>query len=478
MLYYPGVASGLSSEDAAMSQNNPPHLTFGRNLKIGIFHLGSGMADVLATGVWNRIMVADLGYSAALVGLLTGLRYFLAPIGIWAGVYSDTHVICGYRRLFWVWLGRAMMVVSTLSLGLATAQLARMAVGGSVPATPLGLWLALIVSFLLFSLGNALSGSTFLALVHDRAAPKQRGRAVGLVWTLLLLGFTIGGIFFSLMLPHEEGAGELSFTAESLQNLFIVTAALLALVWFFSLLGEEKRHRSLPRMAKREQTTSLRRDLSLVWRHKSMRFFLFYLTLSMLFAFLQDTVLEPFAGQVFGMEAHITNRFSAYWGSMAILGSFGVLYLSRRLSALTNGNLSLCGVLVLAAAYVIFALSSLAEIRGLVTPGLILLGLGLGIWNIGSLGLMMDLSPDGRAGAFLGFWTLCVTFARGFGVAGGGILRDLALQISGAHTIAYGAVFVLGLLGLLVSLYALVKANLREFRLALPEAELALAGVD
>ncbi len=466
-----------------MSEPKSSDLSFPRNLKIGIFHLGSGMADVLATGVWNRIMVADLGYSATLVGLLTGLRYFLAPFGVWAGRYSDTHEIGGYRRLFWIWLGRAMMVFSTLSLGFATAELLR-AAQSAVPLPPSpALWLVIALSFLLFSLGVALSGSTFLALVHDRAAPAQRGRAVGLVWTLLLLGFTFGGVFFSIMLPHDEDAGEIAFSAESLQNLFLITALLLSAIWFFSLLGEEKRYGKSIREQSRKQSqkhrsesAGLLRDLSLVWRSRPTRLFLVYLILSMMFAFLQDTVLEPFAAQVFGMEAHITNRFSAYWGGMAILGSFGFLFLSRRYPKLTNGFMSLCGLWLLMATYLLFAASSLGDIRALVTPGLILLGLGLGVWNIGTLGLMMDLSPDGRAGTFLGFWTLTVTFARGFGVAGGGILRDLALQLSGQHSVAYGAVFVMGCVGMGCALLALRRAKLRDFALRQPAAELMFVG--
>jgi MFS transporter, BCD family, chlorophyll transporter len=448
-----------------MENSQEPNLTIGRNLKISFFHLGSGMADVLTTGVWNRIMVADLGFGAAIIGLLTGLRYFLAPIGVWAGRYSDTRSVGGYRRLLWIWLGRAMMVLSTVSLGFSTAELINMAEDGVTGQAPFGLWAVLIVSFLLFSLGNALSGSTFLALVYDRSAEHQRGRAVGLVWTFLLLGFTIGGIFFSVMLPRKEGTavGEIGFTAESVQTLFLVTAGLLTLMWFFSLLGEEKRGSSIVAQHA-ENETSLRHDLGLVWRSRPMRFFLFYLVLSMMFAFLQDTVLEPFAGQVFGMEAHVTNRFSAYWGSMAILGSVAFLFLSRRYPSLTNAKMSKGGVFFLILAYVVFAVSSLAEIRGLVTPGLILLGIGLGFWNIGTLGLMMDLSPLGRAGTFLGFWTLCVTFARGFGVSGGGIVRDIVLSMTGEFTMAYGVVFILGFIGLGLAWLALSQVNIKAYK--------------
>lgn len=442
-----------------MEKPKRPDLSIGHNLKIALFHLGSGMADVLATGVWNRIMVADLGFSATFVGLLTGLRYFLAPVGVIAGRFSDTHTIGGFRRLFWIWLGRAMMAMSTVMLGFATAELVRRAGVESAAAAPPVILAALVFSFLLFSLGVAVSGSTFLALIYDRAAEHQRGRAVGLVWTFLLIGFAVGGLVFSLLLPQDAGAGQIGFTAESLLNLFIVAAGLLSLVWFLSLLGEERRSSSTP-SEKRLKGASLRDDLSLVWRDQGLRLFLCYLTLSMAFAFLQDTVLEPFAGQVFGMDARVTNRFAAYWGSTAILGSFIVLFLLRRWPAFNHGNVSQAGIVILMLAYLVFAASSLGEIRPLVTIGLILLGVGLGVWNIGTLGLMMDLSPAGRAGTFLGFWTLCVTFARGGGVAGGGILRDVILAASGQHTVAYGAVFCCGLVGLFASLLALRHVKL------------------
>ena len=450
-------------------------LSVARNLKIALFHLGSGMADVLTTGVWNRIMVADLGFGATFVGLLTGLRYFLAPLGVAAGRYSDTHAIGGFRRLFWVWLGRAMMALSTVTLGFATADLVRRAQAGSSDETPFILWLSLVLSFLLFSLGSAISGSTFLALIYDRAAERQRGRAVGLVWTFLLIGFAAGGVFFSLMLPPEDGAGQLGFSAESVLTLFLVTAGVFTALWFFSLLGEEKRNKPVQAL-KEDRHTSLRHDLSLVWRSRVMTFFFYYLMLSMLFTFLQDTVLEPFAGEVFGMGAHITNRFAAYWGGMAILGSFVVLFLSGKHAQFNNRNLSRGGVIVLVLAYALFAVSSLGQVRQLMTPGLVLLGVGMGIWNIGTWGLMMEMSPEGRAGTFLGFWTLCVTFARGGGVAGGGIVRDVMLGLTGEHTIAYGAVFCCGIVGLALALVALwqVKKAEQPFE---PRSDAELAAV-
>ncbi len=442
-----------------MTRPQPPQLSVGRNVKIALFHLGSGMADVLTTGVWNRVMVADLGFSAALVGLLTGLRYFLAPLGVLAGRWSDTHTIGGYRRLFWIWLGRAMMVLSTLALGFVTAELVRSLGEPVAPA----LWLALAASFLLFSLGNAISGSTFLALIYDRAAQHQRGRAVGLVWTFLLIGFAASGVFFSLLLPQQAGAA-LGYSADALLTLFLAAAAAMFLLWIFSMLGEERRATVNLAQARDNPQSSLRADLSVVWRSPPLRHFLLYLTISMLFAFFQDSVLEPFAGQVFGIDASQTNRYSAYWGTAAILSSFGSLALMRVSARFTHSNISMLGLAVLSAAYLSLSAASLLTMQALVMPSLLLLGLGLGAWNIGTLGMMMDMSPNGRAGTFLGFWSFSVTIARGVGVAGGGVIYEIAKGISGEYATAYGTVFVVGLLGILFAAWSLRRVKRESFQ--------------
>ncbi|MCB9453260.1 MAG: BCD family MFS transporter [Anaerolineaceae bacterium] len=459
------------TETTHEDQQSSPHLPIKNNLKIALFHLGSGMADVITAGVWNRIMITDLGFAATPISLLVGLRYFLAPLGVWAGRISDERAVGGYRRLFWIWLGRLMMVTSILGTGLLTADLAR-----GREATPM-VWLLLTGSLLLFSLGSALSGSTFLALIYDRAHPRQRGRAVGIVWTFLLLGFTIAGILFGVLLPsnREEGsaaAGGLSFSPETLQTLFVVGALVMGALWFFSLLGEERRSTGTAAVqAEPKSQTTLRQDIQQAWSNRQTRFFFWYLALSMIFAFAQDLVLEPFAGDVFNMDAAHTTRFAAYWGSMSIIGTVLFLWLSRRYTRLTNTVMSHVGVWVLVATFAVFALSSVAEIRGLVTPGLILLGIGLGVWNVGTLGMMMEMSPFGRAGTFLGFWTLVVTLARGFGVTLGGFVRDIAVQLTGNVTLSYGVVFGLEAIGLIVALWALSQVNVQYFQAEQGEAQ-------
>jgi BCD family chlorophyll transporter-like MFS transporter len=287
---------------------------------------------------------------------------------------------------------------------------------------------------------------------------------VGIVWTWLLVGFTIGGISFGLMLPeHKVGTDGLSFTPEALQNLFLMAGVIFAALWLFSMWGEERRT-DPNTITKAANRPSFKADFSLVWQNRQMRTFLLFLTFSMFFAFSQDAILEPFAGDVFKMPATTTNRFAGYWGSMSILGTLLFLWLSRRYPRLTSTLMSQIGVVLLIIAFAMFSLSSLAQIRPLVTPGLIVLGAGLGVWNVGTLALMMTFSPPGRAGTFLGFWTMVVTFARGGGVATGGVVRDLLLSVSGQMSVAYGMVFVLGAIGLGMSWWALNQINVKAYQ--------------
>ena len=88
---------------------------------------------------------------------------------------------------------------------------------------------------------------------------------------------------------------------------------------------------------------------------------------------------------------------------------------------------------------------------------------------------MMDMSPLGRAGTFLGFWSFCVTIARGVGVAGGGIIRDLALGAFGDFAASYGAVFVIGTLGILASAWSLRRVGDESFAsgIAAPGSQVA-----
>jgi MFS transporter, BCD family, chlorophyll transporter len=436
-------------------------LSLARNVKIGSFHIGSSMADILLGGVWNRIAIAELGFGAFPISLLLALRYFLAPLSVWVGQRSDSHPILGYRRTPYIWIGRGMILISLVVIGFATVAVYE-------TGSALG-WIIMVAAVILFSIGSAFSGTTFIALIYDVSPPHQKTRAISVVWFFLISGFAISGVLYSVLLK--------TYTREGFLTLFIVAPLVIGVLWFVSILGEErsihtqKIKDNVPKGKPKQRAfwPAMRE----AWSNPQSRVFFWFLGLTTLFFYTQDGILEPFAAQVFNMPPETTNRFSSYWGSMTLVGIIVCLLLARRFPAwINNTSLSRWSVIILGVTFALFALCAFLQIRALVTVGLIVLGVGLGAWTVGTLGLMMDMTLVTGAGLYLSLWTVSETLARGVGTLVGGAIRDVGLSLSGSYPVAYGAVFVFQAAGFLLTVFLLNRVNVNAFRAGVPSAAL------
>lgn len=473
----------IGTDTAAYAAPVVETLSVLRSIKIGTFHIGSSLADILATGVWNRVMIKELGFAATPIALLLALRYFLAPLSIWVGQRSDVRPWRGYHRLPYIWGGRLAMVISYVLLGLSTLELA----GNYDPAISkfsLGLigggfatnsgsflgWAGVVISLVMFSVGYTFSGTTYLSLIHDRAPEKARTRAVSIAWFFLILGFAVSGVLFSRILPEYSRGAFLS--------LFLIAPLIMGFIWFFALVGEEKPVRYSPAKALAgEAKRSFWQDLKAVWASKQTRLFFLFLALTNLFFYTQDVVLEPFAGTVFGMPIATTSRFSSYWGSMTLIAILVSIMLGRRYPKRVNNiSLSRWGVMVLVATFALFAVCAIFQVRALVTISLIVMGVGLGMWTVGSLGLMMDMTRVWGAGLYLSLWTMASTLARGSGVVIGGAMFDVALGLTGRNqALSYGVVFVFQVLGFAYTLWVLSRIDIAAFQQEAPKSETVFA---
>lgn len=448
-----------------MSRSDSPattvdNLSLRRNFKLASFHIGSAMADILALSVWNRVAIVELGLAATPIALLLGLRYFLAPLSIWVGQRSDVASWRGYRRLPYIWSGRLMMILSYFLLGLGTVTLA------DNRTNALG-WIGLVAALILFSVGSTFSGTTYLSLIYDITPERQRTRVVSVVWFFLIAGFAGAGILYGKLLPQ--------YSREGFMALFVIAPLIMGALWFFSVWREEKPVTAIQQAAPIEKRPFLQ-DFKTVWSNTQTRVFFLFLALSTLFFYAQDSILEPFAGQVFGMKLEQTSRFSAYWGSMTLVGIVVSLWLERRFpKTFDNVALSRWGVATLLITFALFFLSAVAQIRGLVTINLILMGIGLGMWTVGTLGLMMDMTRAWGAGLYLALWTVSETLARGVGVIIGGVLRDVTLSISGQLSTAYGAVFFMEAVGFALTLIVLSRVNVHVFQQQTPAPDTVLS---
>jgi BCD family chlorophyll transporter-like MFS transporter len=181
-----------------------------------------------------------------------------------------------------------------------------------------------------------------------------------------------------------------------------------------------------------------------------------------LFLFLQNAVLEPFGGDVLGLSIAQTTRFNAFQmvgvlAGMAVAGA----WLSKRLGDKRTAamGLGLAGV-----SFVMLTLVSMYALQGWVQVSVLVMGLGMGLFNVGGLAIMMGMSIEGQTGLFMGAWTLAQALANGTASLGGGFIHDLALSIVGSEAIAYGAVFAVEGAGMILALVLLQRLDLGDFR--------------
>jgi BCD family chlorophyll transporter-like MFS transporter len=230
-------------------------------------------------------------------------------------------------------------------------------------------------------------------------------------------------------------------------------------VWFGSIWREERAPAdNLPSAA-----PDLRQVFAAIWSDQRSRRYALFLGASALFAFMQDAVLEPFGGDVFGLSVGETTRFNAYWGSGVLLAMLLTLWLTRRWRPERQTHTTRWGLLLLALPLLALGASSAAHNLSLVRPLLILFGLGFGIFTVGGVSLLMAMSVEGRAGAYLGLWSVIQLVGRGAGIAVGGVLRDVALALAGDFAGAYASVFWIEALGVLACIWLLRRVDVAGF---------------
>lgn len=418
----------------------PVRFRLGRTLKLGTFHIGSSAADLIVTAIWNRVMIVDLGVPAVPVALLTALRYFLAPLSLWAGHRSDSRPLFGSRRLAYIWIGRAMMLISLPLLPLSTAALA----GGN----SLG-WVLAVVSFALFGSGTLISGPAFLALVHDSAPYAQRGLAVSVVQFVLVTSFAFLPLTFSRVMPIYDPATFL--------RLALMVSVGAAAIWFWSVRGEERAG------AESRPQLDVRSTFRGIWNDARTRRYAVFLGASAFFAFMQDAVLEPFGGDVFRLTVGETTRFNAFWGSGVLLGMVATMLFTHRRRPEQQVSTTGWGLGLLAVPLLGLGIASWAEQLALVRPLLMVFGFGFGIFTVGGVSLLMAMSVERSAGAYLALWSVIQLIGRGAGIAFGGVARDGGLALTGSLAGAYGSVFWLEAFGALACIWLLRRVDVGGF---------------
>lgn len=386
-------------------------LPLSRLLRLSLFQVSVGMALVLLTGTLNRVMIVELDVPAWLVGLMVSIPVLIAPFRALIGFKSDTHKsVLGWRRVPYIWFGTMMQFG-----GFAILPFALLVLTGDGHGSPMWGEIGAALAFLLIGAGINTTQTAGLALANDLASEETRPRVVALLYVMLLLGMVVSALVFGSLL-HD-------FTAKQLIQIIQGVAVITVVLNVIAMWKQEARNPKLTaRDAPRISFSQAWAQFSAAGRAKRL---LIGVGLGSAAFSMQDILLEPFGGQVFGLNVGETTWLTA---TLALGTLAGFAISARRLSS--GGDpyrLASLGILagIMAFAAVIF--SPVLDMVSLFQTGAFFIGLGGGLFSVGMLTAAMDLASSGTgtmSGFALGAWGGVQATAAGIGVGVSGVLRD------------------------------------------------------
>ncbi len=452
-----------------------PRVSLLTMFRLGLFQMGLGILAVLTLGVLNRVMINELFIPAAITAGIISISQFVAPARVWFGQVSDAKHLFGYHRTGYVWVGAALL---TLILSLTVQVIWQLgdavkAVGSWTWTTQTYGWTALgALMFALYGLATSVSSTTYFALLVDVSDEDNRGQLIGIVWSMLTVGIAVGGISSKILLkPLENSNVSIELVRSSVSWLFIIVPAIVFGLALLATLGIEKkysRYSSRSTLVNREETLTLGKALKILTASRQTGLFFTFLIVMTISLFLQEVVLESYGAEVFRMPIPQTSLLNSFWGigtlmSLSATGFFLIPRLGKR-------RTTELGCVLVAISFVLIILSGFIGNANLFKAILLLFGLATGIVTTGALSLMLDLTAAETAGTFVGAWGLAQSVARGTAVAAGGAVLDLGKQLFPTLVLAYGLVFGLEAVGMILAIWFLGRVNVQEFRANAREA--------
>jgi BCD family chlorophyll transporter-like MFS transporter len=389
-------------------------------VRLGLVQMCLGAIVVLTTSTLNRLMVVEFGLAAVLPGALVALHYGIQITRPRWGFASDT----GGQRTVWI-------IGGMVALG-AGAMLATLALPVFATAFWAGLALS-IVAYALIGLGVGASGTSLLALLATATAERRRAAAATITWLMMIFGIALtAGVTGAMMEPYSL---PLLFRIVAI----VVTGAIALTV--LAIWGIEKRV-----IAVREpESAPFMEGLAEVWADRRARNFTLFVFLSMVAYFMQELILEPYAGLVFGFTpGQSTSLSGAQNGGVFV----GMLLVGIAATGLRFGTLRMwvvAGCLGSAVALAAITTVGTMGLTGMLVPAVVALGLFNGMFAVAAIGSMMALAGEGhdkREGTRMGLWGAAQAVAAGFGGLAGAALVDV-LRLSFPDVQAFGAVFLL-----------------------------------
>ncbi len=461
-------------------------------IRLGLFQMGLGMMSVLLFGLLNRILIKELGIPGTIASLVLAVTLFVAPARIWFGQMSDTKPLFGLHRTWYVRVGA--ICFATIAF-LAVQPIWKMGLlikdGNWGQAS---LWIALCTTlFGFYGVAISASSTPFATMLVDITDEEDRSKIVAVDWAMLLVGTIAGGITIGVLLKKLGNCPSPEDLQRSINQLFLIVPWIVVSFAFISTWGVEKKYsrflqnKNQERVAiaaqgishKPKEVVGLNRAWTLLTASQQTRFFFTFLIAMTLGLFLQDTILEPFGGDVFNLPAGETALLNVPYGVGTVIGILVAGFLvAPRIGKKKTTQIGCQAVAISLGAIIISGFTANPAVLKLC---LALFGFSSGITTTGAITLMLDLTAAETAGTFIGAWGLAQALSRGAAAVFGGGLLDagsLVFRSAPAASVAvtcavtrenhpamsYGLVLAVQACMMLLALGLLGRVSVQEFK--------------
>ncbi len=390
--------------------------------RLGLVQMCLGAVVVLMTSTLNRLMVVELSLAATLPGALVAIHYLVQISRPKWGFLSD---IQG-NRTKWIILGMIILAVG--------ANLAALC----IPLYSFNATAATILSFFAYTIigvGVGASGTSLLALLATHTIQHRRAAAATITWLMMIFGIAVTATVVGKLLDP--------YSVERLIKIVFGLTLVTVAITFISTLNIERGLSSVKKNVNKSQ--SFLTGLKVIWANSQTKRFSIFVFLSMTAYFMQELILEPYAGIVFSFTPGQSTSLSGMQNGGVFLGmlAVGIACTGFKFGALKNwvwaGCMGSCISLVL------IALAGQSPEIVPLAPLVFGLGIFNGMFAVAAIGSMMSLASqnnDNREGTRMGLWGAAQAIAAGFGGLLGTVLVDLLRLANFSHADAYGTVFI------------------------------------
>lgn len=392
--------------------------------RLGLVQSAIGAIVMLSSSLLNRVMAVEYSQAATLPAGLVAFHYVVQLARPKWGHGSDV----GWRRTPWIIGGMAVLALG----GVLATQATIMFGGPLLPALALS-----ILAYAMIGGGVGAAGTSLLALLATRTAPARRPAAASLTWIMMILGIVVtAGTAGSLLEP---------FSPQRLLEVAIGVAGGAFLLACVAVVGIEGNAVIAEKPS--EPPAEFGEALRGIWNDPVTRLFSIFVFVSMLAYSMQDLVLEPFSGLIFGLSPGASTKLSGVQHGGVLLGMILVGVGGHGFGGKAGLKLRrwiVGGCIGSALALAGLAMAAVAGPGWPLAPTVFMLGFANGVFAVAAIGAMLDLASRGGAGhegIRMGLWGAAQALAFGIGGFFGAGAVDIGRHLLGADGLAFELVF-------------------------------------